>query len=57
MGPCVKLVEFQTTLQGRALQWYMKFVQIVLQGIIKTMYEVKRRFFAKLQRPNSEQHN
>ena len=53
-APDAKLLEFQTTLWGRAFQWSMKFVQTDAD---KTLDEVKTGFITKFQMPNSEQQN
>jgi hypothetical protein len=37
-----KLVEFQTLLWGRALQWYMKFVDCPQGGVAPTLAEVNK---------------
>jgi hypothetical protein len=64
-GPCKtldanKLVEFQTTLRGRALKWYMKSIepgnpQGTPPGQPFNLSQVKQRFIAEFHLPQSEQ--
>jgi hypothetical protein len=49
IAPDVKVVEFKTTftLRGRALQWFMKFVQTDPQVSTNTLDEVKTILIAE----------
>jgi hypothetical protein len=49
-----KLVEFQTTLRGRALKWYMKTIEPGIQGQAFTLVQVRQRFIAEFWLPQSE---
>jgi hypothetical protein len=52
-----KLVEFQTTLRGCALKWYMKSIEPGNpQGHDFTLAQVKQWFIAEFCLPQSEQH-
>jgi hypothetical protein len=53
-----KLVEFQTTLRGHALKWYMKVIEpgvLGMQGQAFTLDQVRTRFIAEFKLPQSEQ--
>jgi hypothetical protein len=53
-----KLVEFQTTLRGRTLKWYMKIIEPGvpgMQGQAFTLGQVRMRFIAEFKLPQSEQ--
>jgi hypothetical protein len=49
-----KLVEFQTTLRGRALKWYMKAIEPGVQGQAFTLAQVCLKFIAEFKLPQSE---
>jgi hypothetical protein len=49
-----KLVEFQTTLRGRALKWYMKAIGLGepgVQGQAFTLDQVRTKFIAEFKLP------
>lgn len=50
-----KLVEFKTTLRGRALQWYIKLIHCPQGGIAPTLDELKQQFVTEFQQPKSRQ--
>ena len=53
-----KLVEFQTTLRGRTLKWYMKTIEPGvpgMQGQVFTLGQVRMRFIVEFKLPQSEQ--
>jgi hypothetical protein len=53
-----KLVEFQTTLRGCALKWYMNIIELGvsrIQGQAFTLGQVRTRFIAEFKLPQSEQ--
>ena len=43
-----------TTLRGRALDWYMKFVQVPMGNLEKTLIEVKKGLTKEFRKPKSE---
>jgi len=55
MNDVMRLVEFQTTLQDRALQWYMKFGHCPQNGVAPTLGTVKQYFVTEFQQPKFEQ--
>jgi hypothetical protein len=50
-----KLVEFQTTLRGHALKWYMKAIELGVQGQDFTLAQVCLKFIVEFKLPQSEQ--
>jgi hypothetical protein len=53
-----KLVEFQTTLRGHALKWYMKAIEPGVPGVqgqAFTLDQVRTKFIAEFKLPQSEQ--
>lgn len=50
-----KRVEFQTTLRGRSLRWYIQFVDSPAGGQPFNLDGIKRLFIAKLKLPQAEQ--
>jgi hypothetical protein len=50
-----KLVEFQTTLRGHALKWYMKDIEPGVQGHAFTLDQVHHKFIVEFKLPQSEQ--
>ena len=49
-----KLVEFQTTLRGCALKWYINFIEprvLGIQGQVFTLGQVQTRFIAEFKLP------
>jgi hypothetical protein len=53
-----KLVEFQTTLRGRALKWYMNIIEPGvpgMQGQAFTLGQVRTRFIEEFKLPQLEQ--
>ena len=54
MDDDVKKGQLATTLQGRALDWYMKFVQVPTGTPAKTLAEVRRGLIEEFRKPKSE---
>ena len=48
----VKKGQLDTTLQGRALDWFMKFVQVPTRTLMKTLKEVRKRLIEEFIKPN-----
>ena len=49
----VKKGQLATTLRGRALDWYMKFIQVPMGTPTKTLDEVRRGLIEEFQKPKS----
>jgi hypothetical protein len=49
-----KLVDFQNTLRGCALKWYMKAIEPEVLGQVFTLGQVRLKFIAEFKLPESE---
>ena len=50
----VKKGQLVTTLWGRVLDWYMKFIQFPTGTLAKTLDEVRKGLIEELRKPKSE---
>ena len=54
MDDYVKKIQLETTLKGRALEWYMRFMMVPQGGIVKTLDEIHKGLFEEFKKPKSE---
>ena len=50
----VKKRQLETTLRGRALEWYMRFMLVPQGGTLKTLDEIRTGLFEEFKKPKSE---
>ena len=50
----VKKGQLETTLQGRALDWFMKFLQVPTGAPMKTLVEVRKGLIEEFRKPKFE---
>ena len=50
----IKKSQLATTLRGRALDWYMIFMQVPQGTMTKTLNEIQERLFEEFKKPKSE---
>ena len=50
----VKKSQLETTLRGRALEWFMRFTRIPQGGTTKTLDEIQTRLFEEFKKTKSE---
>ena len=47
----VKTSQLETTLRGRALEWYMRFMLVPQGGTAKTLDEIRKGLFEEFKKP------
>ena len=50
----IKKIQFATTLKGRALDWYMRFMQVPQGAAEKTLNEIREGLFEEFKKPKSK---
>ena len=50
----VKKIQLETTLKGRALEWYMRFMLVPQGGTSKTLEEIRKGLFEEFKKPKFE---
>ena len=50
----VKKVQLVTTLRGRALDWFMKLVQVPMGNLVKTLVEIRKGLIEEFRKPKYE---
>ena len=50
----VKKSQLETTLRGHALNWYMRFIQVLQGTIAKTLDEIQKGLLEEFKKPKSE---
>ena len=54
VGNDMKKIQLATTLRGRALDWYMRFMQLPQGTAAKTLNEIRKWLFEEFKKPKSE---
>ena len=50
----IKKIQLATTLRGRVLEWYMRFMQVHQGTVLKTLNEIQEGLFKEFKKPKSE---
>ena len=50
----INKIQLETTLKGRALYWYMRFLQVPQGNTAKTMNEIQEGLFEEFKSPKSK---
>ena len=50
----IKRSQLATTVRGRALDWYMRFMQVLQGTLAKTLNEIREGLFEEFKKPKSE---